>query len=445
MIRASKRNYKRKPITLEVHKSLSSQRYWNHRLMMCSIGALLGSLIGWMFSLSLAMHWVLMLIGFLMGFFIPVASTLPWAMAWIRERVGLSYEAALESQPDPYGFHQKLQERAKTQLRQLELPTLQAWWLPIMIAAISLTLFPLIPKVITTFSAGRDTNPSTSDTPGPNEAITPQSPPESGQSSTATPPEEANTPQTTSEAQDLEAELSQSSNTANRDNQVADEEALSRFLEELQQKGKQSETNNISPQLQPGQSTNSEDGDNASSIEDEQTNPFENITEPREGEASNEPGQTQSEQQQNQPSQQENQTESTDLEQSQGSSQENSEPQSQENNASGSKTQGQEKGDQALRDEGEGEGAGVLGSEPGETPGSGLEGESQQAPELLEGQILPGPQNVAGTVRLPNSPDEVAPPSNTIAPSFRPSDEEALTEGKIPLEYQNIIRNYFRY
>jgi hypothetical protein len=326
MIQKSKRKYQKKPVTLEVHKTLSRKRYWAYRLVFCSLGALVGSIVGWILSAGLSMHWLILILGFLAGFFIPISSTLPWAFTWIRNQIGLSYEAALESQPDNYGFHQQLQERAKTQLRQLELPVIQAWWLPILVVAASLTLLPLIPKALQTFS-NSNSSPSTPTPPTPNETVTPQDTPVTNQASTPTPPDEATPQQPTSEAQNLEGELAQSNSSASRDHQVADEEALSRFLEELQQQEQRGEldTNNINPELQPGQTTNNDNGENASRPRDEQSNPFENITEPQEGEAANEPGQTQSEQQQNQPGQQENQSESTQLTESQGPTQENSE------------------------------------------------------------------------------------------------------------------------
>ncbi len=444
MIKKSKRKYHKNVLTLEVHKGMASKRYWANRLIVCSLGALLASVLGWIFSLELPLHWLILGLGFLAGFAFPLQSTQAWALAWIRDQVGLSYEAALESQPDNYGFYEQLQARAKQQLRQLERPKSQPWWLPIMIVAASITLLPLIPKAFSSFTPP-SSNPSSSIPPiekqPPN--ATPQDTPSASQaSSPPTPNEEASSPQNTNDTQELNGELAQGSDKANRDNQVADEEALSRFLDELQEQKERGEvdTNNVSPELQPGQSSNGED--EASHPREQQSNPFEKITDPKQSNSESEVGQTQSENQQNQPGQEEN--ESTQLTESQSPNQETSEPQAQENNTGGSSTQGQE-GQEALRDEGEGEGAGVLGSEGSEGQTQGLEGESQQTPELLAGQITQGPQNVAGTVRLPNTQDDVAPISNTISPSFRPSDEEALTEGKIPLEYQNIIRNYFRY
>ena len=445
MIQKSKRKYQTQAFSLNVHKRIALKRFWANRLLVCSLGALATSVIGWMFSLNPMLHWIILGLGFLAGFFIPMPSTQPYALSWIRQRIGLSYESALESQPDDYGFHDRLQERAKVQLRQLELPQTQAWWLPIFIAAIAITLLPLIPK---TFSA-LTTTPGISPVPAlptQNETVTPQDTPTSTQNSAPTPPEEADPQPTTSQAQELQGELAEGSGNANRDNQVADEEALSRFLEELQQQQQRNETEgNISPELQPGQPTfgNQNDQDEASRPREQNTNPFEEITQGDPGDQTTEPGQTQSEDQNNQPGQEQN--ESTQLTETPNSNPESSEPQSQENSMGGAGTQSQEDGQQAMRQEGEGDGTGLLGGEVGQDQIQGLEGQSEQSPELLPGQIAQGPQNVAGTVRLPNTSDETAPLSNTLAPSFRPSDEEALTEGKIPLEYQNIIRNYFKY
>jgi hypothetical protein len=62
----------------------------------------------------------------------------------------------------------------------------------------------------------------------------------------------------------------------------------------------------------------------------------------------------------------------------------------------------------------------------------------------LQGQVSGGPNNTAGTVRLPGEMSQTIFPEGSAPSSFSRAEEEALTEGRIPLEYQEVIRNYFR-
>lgn len=65
------------------------------------------------------------------------------------------------------------------------------------------------------------------------------------------------------------------------------------------------------------------------------------------------------------------------------------------------------------------------------------------APELLPGVLQDGPENPAGTVRLPGDTEVYLPPGR--APTeYQAAAEEALTEGDLPLAYQEVIRRYFR-
>jgi hypothetical protein len=63
--------------------------------------------------------------------------------------------------------------------------------------------------------------------------------------------------------------------------------------------------------------------------------------------------------------------------------------------------------------------------------------------EFLPGRLGRGPQNTGGAVRLPGS-DRVEIPLGSAPGSFGSAVEKAVTEGDIPVDYQEIIRNYFR-
>jgi hypothetical protein len=104
---------------------------------------------------------------------------------------------------------------------------------------------------------------------------------------------------------------------------------------------------------------------------------------------------------------------------------------------------GQAGAEQRLEQGEAGEGAGYLPSAP--TPNADEQlGTSQQDPEFLPGRVQGGANNIAGTVRLPGETSQTVFPQGSAPSSFSRAEEEALTEGRIPLEYQEIIRNYFQ-
>ena len=63
--------------------------------------------------------------------------------------------------------------------------------------------------------------------------------------------------------------------------------------------------------------------------------------------------------------------------------------------------------------------------------------------EQLPGVLRDGPESVAGSVRLPGSTEVELPPGTSYAP-YQNAAEEALTEGDLPLDYQEIIRRSFQ-
>jgi len=88
------------------------------------------------------------------------------------------------------------------------------------------------------------------------------------------------------------------------------------------------------------------------------------------------------------------------------------------------------------------------GDDGGIGPGapSGVEGDVPEPAgelEALPGILGPGPETVGGRVRLPGRDSDVA-PTATSAEGFERAVEQAVTDGSVPVPYQEIIRNYFR-
>ena len=113
-----------------------------------------------------------------------------------------------------------------------------------------------------------------------------------------------------------------------------------------------------------------------------------------------------------------------------------------------------EDGPQAGSDDGtDGDMGFSPGDEDGQSAGAGAGPETaalqeqlngaQGEEEFLEGQLTGGEVNVGGDVRLPGFADVELPPGASPA-GYGEAVERALTGGTVPLEYQEIIRNYFR-
>jgi hypothetical protein len=465
-----------RPVKLNLHERIASQRLWFLRLMTASTVALALSFVLWLLRVPLEYHLVGIALGFITGLFVrrPMQA---WALAWIRERAGLSYETALEqrTRADDFGFSETLQQRASEETSRLAPPKYQVWWLPMLAVALGLAFLPLIPSVAnipSPFNAPPQTAPTTTTVNEPN-------PSEPNQPSAA---EAANEPNATdasaspssatgeTNASELNNPGGSSSSSASQNNQSADEEALGRFLDNLKENEPESASPDadLSSVMPQGQRNSTSDEDNASRPRSEQTNPFaqpgdqqeegqaqadsSQNAEGEEGQGNegeqNQEGQSQGSQEQQQ-AQGENgggeEQASSGEEQGEGTSPQSTGEEGEQNQGgNGESASADGAGDQGENDTGQNaEGAGNL---PGSPLGQSEEaiGSSQQNPEFLQGRVNEGPNNTAGTVRLPGETSQTVFPEGSSPGSFSRAEEEALTEGRIPLEYQEVIRNYFR-
>lgn len=470
-----------RPVNLTLHERIASRRLWFLRLMTASTAALALSFVLWLFRVPLEVHLGGIALGFIAGLFARRRMQ-SWALSWIRERSGLSYETALEqrSRADDFGFSETLQQRATEEVSRLAPPKYQVWWLPMLAVALGLAFLPLIPSVAELappFNRPTTTTPTPTATNQPN----PSEPNQPTATEAANEPIEANSSaspmSSTGEtnASDLNNPGGPSNTSANQNNQNADEAALERFLDNLQENeptpsdSPDVDLSSVMPQQSQGSPSSNED--NASRPRNEQTNPFERPGEQQEGQSganqNSEQGQGEEQEQnegaQNQQGQQpQSQADPAQSEQGQGEEQtsggeDQSEqgegvgnPQStgqegeQNQEGSGQNSSAQGEGNEQNSDLGQNaEGAGSL---PGNPTGQSEEvvGESQQSPEFLQGRVDEGLNNTAGTVRLPGETSQTVFPEGSAPGSFSRAEEEALTEGRIPLEYQEVIRNYFR-
>ncbi len=479
MIQASQSQTKTKKANLEIHKEITKHRFWEKKLLISSLISLAVVFVLWLVAVPLLYRLAIFALAFLLSLALKVENSYNWAFSWIAKSIGLSYETALElNQDDPYLLNQAVIKRAKTLSIKLEKPKQNFWWLPILALAIGFAVLPFSPfngsKILSALNPKASSNTTT----------------EISNSADISQESDANleeNPQLDSLDQDQapnnDNQLEQEQNQGLSDG-ASEDETLSDYMDSIKQRDKsQTQSNdnkqtpknqeqeaqnpfnsvreptddpNASQQSGSQQSEGQEQDQNAqqSNSSQQSTSPSDNQqesnAEKREGDSSAD-GQEQGENQQNKSTdnkQEQNQEEQSNLPSSDGSdNNESSQPQDQgQNNGDQQSTNPQDpQGDQAL---GEGEkGQDGVGKDPtAETQGRGnpdIIEAPQSEPDFVEGQLKQGDSNQAGTVRLAGNQDNTGSTANNKA-IFNRSQEEAISEGSIPLEYQEIIRNYFR-
>ncbi len=456
MIRASKRQSNQPQNNnsmphLTAHRQFARQKSLNYKLTAASILTTVVSLILWLSGISLFAHIIGILISFVVGLFYPVRSTLTWAQKHIARSIGQSYQTSLEYGGQlPQELDKALFDYTQRALQKLEPPSFKRWWLPLMVIALGLTLLPYTPFRSLPRAVGIPGLEGTPFSSNPAQQQTmPEAQPDSPQANQPQQPnqlesKETGTPQT---LDDAPGSNGQSLNDLAEN--VADKDALSRFLDNMREK---EVANQPQKQDQPPPP-------NTPQPNSSQGNP--NKQGDTEGSQNSQNSQQQSQEQgqpeegtgdQSQTGQDANNGETVEGQNPEGSdssSQANdpTEAQSQDQGAASSGEQPDSQGpSQNSPNEASDEGAngsGINSSASRET--LGLNSEAPKAePEFLQGQLSQGESNLAGTVRLPGSTAQNPGSFGPTAEGFQRAEEQAVTEGRIPIEYQEIIKNYFR-
>lgn len=452
MIRASKRTKKRrkKIPKLKMHVRLARRKMWNQKLTAASILSVFISLLLWFFGVSLFIHIIGVFVSLVIGLFFPIKKSLDWSQNYIAKSIGLSYQTALEHNEElPYGFQESLAGYIKTVLVRLEPPKFRRWWLPILVVSFGLVLLPVSPFR----AAPRALGLPFGETLSPEEAREQQQRTEQAQETRT---EEEDNPdgadakevvsQETNNPQTLEdtAGASGQSLTDLSEN-VADEEALSRFLDNLSEREipPEQESQENQPNMQPSSADGSQEDATPQAEGAENSQSSSNSSEGSNEEPQNGSGEEQAEQNESQGEGQ-GEDEGSDSSAETGDS---DETQSDQEGASSTGEQADTNGptenssDESV-DQGS-DGAGENASVSQVT--TGLEEDAPtDDPEFLQGELSQGESNLAGTVRLPGASQETFDPARLSSTDFQRAQEQAVTEGRIPIEYQEIIRNYFR-
>lgn len=477
--------------TFNTHEILRKQRDRHRRFVLCSLAALVVSVAAWLTGVAPLMHLGLVVVGFLLGFLWPLPTSRAWAFSWIEGQTGYAYQTAhelneREAQNDPYGLLDGVQQRARERLTGLELPSQQPWWLPVLALALGLAILP---------SAGLNLNFGSSGTPGVTEPA-----PDAPVSPAALPDdpaeEEDDEAQRTADdpleetAESSEVQEEQQGSEAGQDRSAEDEEVpddasepgrqeveqdaaseeetLSRFLDEVREQRSDTPTD---PNTTP---TDAEAPDNLEVGEsqerpDEGTEPGDRqeTTERRAaqgeqgeegGESEDGTGETGDDRDAGDDSTERQDSNTGDSEAPEGNEDEAGEQGDTpaEEGEDGERQEGEQagasrsaEGNETSPDEGVPDGEGEAGAGSGTEPAreqvpAELPSEETGPPELLPGTLGDGPRAQGGEIRLPGSAEGAQGPAGSSPEAFERAVERALTEGRIPVEYQEILRNYFR-
>lgn len=380
-------------------------------------------------------------------------------------------------------LYQSVLQRAHYRIRRLEAPKLQPWWLPLLALALSLLILPDINVP--------GTNRRNADMRDPSAAARPLASSSEEGANQQAPRQEAN-PQPTGDR--LPADTSSATTedgddaTSARDDAppASESDTLSRFVDNLGE-GSNSPTNSDSNATTPENEGNQPQtggraAPRAGDQEFRQVPPDDRSRDAQSGETPPASGDGQQRSQGSQDGQQQgesgegetgegeqrvNSGESPD-DSPQGESQaESGDPQAgdNENPQAGAQNQpqsspnappdesgeGQTSSAQAGDQQGEGESPEEALGDPSNGAGSqggfgqeeGEELSNMSDPEQLEGQLEQGTINTGGQVRLPGD-DDVTLPGGSAPAEYQQGVERALSEGRIPVEYQEILRSYFR-
>jgi len=473
------------------------KRLWRASVSALTV-ALVGAVVGLFLPLPLVAHLTGLLVGAAVGALLPARPQTGRALSHIAEATGLAYETALEVQArragpapgsaassvkagardsaDEFGLEAQLLRRAVRSVRDYRPESTPPWWLPV--ATLALTVVALS-RIVPGLSESTRPPPSTATIaadPAASEPfelgddLTPALP----AAGRAEAPSTARAPAGGTETRDaLPAGDSGAGN-----------EALSRFLEALRQSPADGRSSGEQPdsggapasaegsfagdiQPTPGRGEPAPEAAEAPPATDADRQPSEQAS--GSGEAGHEgdraeqgAGSRQGAEtvQGAEAGQDANGTGAADPRQGGGPGAERSEAEGvdqearlEEGGQAVAGGSGERPGEEVAGGEGDlepgGAGddlAGAVGTGGAEVPDTGTAPEDALAAggvELLPGVVQGGPFTPAGNVRLPGD-DQVQLPQGVELGPYATTVEEALGEGDLPAEYQEIIRRYFR-
>lgn len=429
-----------------LHERLARRRDLERRLNRASLAAVCTAVAVWL--LALPFPWQAAAVASLAGvaFLLPVRGARAWSLTYIRSGSGLAYETALELESlprDDFGLRSAVRSRARSGIAGLEAPRYTEWWLAGFVLAVAMLMLPLL-RVAPPWNPVGPTPPATEAAAGQDDdAASPEPEEETEDQQAEAAEDEAVADDRLVAPPPPEDDGGAFDGGADRAEQPAEGDVLDRFLDNLRSRPE--------PQVSDVQQVPL--GDPVpGEAEDQPTEPGDGDEDTQE---SGEQGDQDSDQASGDAPPQDDDLgdegeQGADLgdENDQDAGDDSGSPQGEEGGAdpgadsaetdAGADSEldsGMAEGDQGESGAGMGPGAvGIEFSEP-----LGAEGEE----EFLEGILSGSEMNLGGDVRLPGFTDVELPPGTTPA-SLGQAVERAITEGTVPLEYQEVIRDYFR-
>lgn len=480
-----------------LHQKLARRRAWQQRLVCGGALALLTSLGAWLAGASLPLHLGLVALAFFAGLGWRFAATRRraerWAFGWIEARSGLAYLSAFElPETATDGLSSAVRARA-AKTGSLDTPPLQPWALPLLVSALTLALAPhlALPALRAPLAPLETTQPGTPPTPGETTLESDATTRDAATTDAASPPVAGTPADPDPDKPDADAERSFDTAAGADQNLGAGEQAaLNRFLEQTeaaevspmetrrgpsqsaaptgrtQRSGVQGEreageegdaaqspgttASDATPGAEPGETAQGAATGEGRATEPESSSQ-DAATERERGQQSGASGlsDTQEEdasaQEPETPTEQPSTVESQRAESASAESDRQSESLTRAGEPTVQRGATPDESSQATQDIKDGGSSERGGTRAGAEVESSRErlGGPDRAPERITGIRGNGPTTTGGeALQQGQAPDTL--PQTGNPGSYRRAAEEVIREGRIPLEYQEIVRNYFR-
>ena len=453
----------------DLHERLAHRAAALTRLTRAAGAAAVAAVAGWLLGLSPGQHALAVVAGAGVAAVWPLRHGLSAAFETIAEQAGLAYQTHVEhtGRNDPHGFLAAAAVQARLSIRDVTPPRQGAWWLPL--AALALAVW-LLASVVGGPGGWFGTTPGASPELGPAAPSPPpplvsevESEPETEADEVEPAEPGAGAPPPTSP--DRGPGSGADDAVGDSDGEGVEREALERFLDSLRERPSLSEAELAAAETERDGVRDDADADLEAAelrTEDEDVGELDSgqlvpSDRPADDATREEIGELPGGGDPTDP-------DGVDDEQRPGAGNDAADDDGPPEPAGDHDTgaEGTDPGDDALpqpEQNGADEGAmGLASDEPGLDAGSGedagigagppAEGNDQVPDaagelEALPGLLRPGPETLGGRVRLPGRDSELTLESGEAA-RFERAVEQAVTDGSVPVTYQEIIRNYFR-
>ena len=448
--------------TADLHVRLTRRAIVHRRVTRAATLAAIAAAVGWLLGLEPAPHALLLLVGAAAGALLPPGGRGDEAWRTIGEQAGLAYQTHVEhaGRDDPYGLLAAASVQARLSIRGVIPPRRSAWWLPLAASALALWLLSALVGTPASWWTPAPDAPQTltgAPAPSPPPLAEPEREPDEPTDAEIAEPD----PGDPARPRSPDPGAAPGVDEAGDGGEGLEREALDRFLDALRERPRGAEAEGVLRDAErdamsdagdadlaraelrddpdadrgDGRQTPTDAGDDAADTDDRTELPSsggDGERDERDVDAPDDDGSGRAE-----PSPDGDDAGQGDAD----GSGDDAEQRPQGDAGEEGPQEGSLGAEQPGLDEGAGDDAGIGFGTPG--------GSDDQVPEsggeleALPGLLGPGPETPGGRVRLPGRDTEVF-PDGAAAAAFERAVEQAVTDGSVPVTYQEIIRNYFR-